>query len=559
MGMTVVGARLDGETVGVRCVDGVIEAIGVDVAAAPGDETLEAGGAQLVAPLLNGHTHAAMTLFRGSGGDLPLMPWLQERIWPVEAKLSDEDVYWGARLACAEMVRSGTTRFWDMYWQPAATARAVGDGSLLGRAALGFAGQWSILGRVDASRLALLEEARERLSGEDSALRARLLARLALELYYSGDPERRLALSEQAVALARRLGDARTLAVCLDARHYALWRPENVHERLDVAAELRGVAQETGDPELELEGAGWTVVDLLELGDVQGADVQIAAASKLAEALQRPIWLWWTSLLRCTRAQLAGRFEEAERLAEETLEIGRRGQAENAVNAYAQAMFNIRREQGRLAEVEPAVRRFIELYPMLVAWRAGLALLLVELDRHDEARAEFARVRAEELPRDANWLIAVTLLAEVCGALGDGSRAESLYALLEPYAGRNVVVGRAATCNGAASRLLGVLAAAMRAWELAEGHFISALAMHERMGARPWVARTQVAYAEMLLARRRRGDKARAGELLKDAVTIAETLGMPVVAARARSAGAGSVPLVRPAESARSARGLSPS
>ena len=81
-------------------------------------------------------------------------------------------------------------------------------------------------------------------------------------------------------------------------------RPSN--ERLEVAAELRRVAEQTGDPELELEGAGWTVVDLLELGDVQGADVQIAAASKLAEALHRPIWLWWTSLLRCTRAQLDG-------------------------------------------------------------------------------------------------------------------------------------------------------------------------------------------------------------------------------------------------------------
>jgi hypothetical protein len=74
----------------------------------------------------------------------------------------------------------------------------------------------------------------------------------------------------------------------------------------------------------------------------------------------------------------------------------------------------------------------------------------------------------------------------------------------------------------------------MGSWELAEGHFISALAMHERMGARPWVARTQLAYAEMLLTRRRRGDKARARELLADAVVIADALGMGVVAQRAR-------------------------
>ena len=422
----------------------------------------------------------------------------------------------------------------------AATARMLGDAALLGRAALGFAGQWSVLGRVDEERLAVLEEALAALGEEDSPLRARLLARLALELYYSGDPGRRQALSEQAVELARRVGDPRTLAACLDARHYALWRPETVDERLEVAAELRRVAEQTGDAELELEGAGWTVVDLLELGDVVGADIQIAAASKLADALQRPLWLWWTLLLRCTRAQMTGRFEVAERLADEALEVGRHGQAENAMNAYAQAMFNIRREQGRLAEVEPAVRQFVEMYPMLVAWRAGLALLLVELGREDEARAEFeALARLDDLPRDANWLIGVTLLAEVAGALGDGARAEPLYSLLEPFAGRNVVVGRAATCNGSASRLLGILAAAMRSWELAEGHFINALAMHERMGAGPWVARTQLAYAEMLLTRRRRGDRARARGLLEDANAIADTLGMPVVAGRARELGGG--------------------
>ncbi|HEX6782897.1 MAG TPA: amidohydrolase [Solirubrobacterales bacterium] len=126
---------LDGERVGVRCVDGAIAAIGADVAAQPGDEVLDARGAHLVPPLVNGHTHAAMTLFRGSGGDLPLMPWLEERIWPVEARLDDEDVYRGARLACAEMLRSGTTRFWDMYWHPAATARAVSDAGI--RATIG--------------------------------------------------------------------------------------------------------------------------------------------------------------------------------------------------------------------------------------------------------------------------------------------------------------------------------------------------------------------------------------------------------------------------------------
>ena len=133
--LTVTAAVLDGETVGLRCVDGTIAAIGPDVTAEPGDETIEAAGAPLVAPLVNGHTHAAMTLFRGFGGELPLMRWLQEVVWPIEAKLEAEDVYWGVRLACAEMIRTGTTRFWDMYWHPEATARAVRDAGL--RATIG--------------------------------------------------------------------------------------------------------------------------------------------------------------------------------------------------------------------------------------------------------------------------------------------------------------------------------------------------------------------------------------------------------------------------------------
>jgi 5-methylthioadenosine/S-adenosylhomocysteine deaminase len=128
--LTITGAHLNGEKVGLRCASGLIEAIGPEVVPREGDETIDAGGAPLVPPLVNGHTHAAMTLFRGSGGDLPLMPWLEDLIWPIEAKLDTDDVYWGARLACAEMIRTGTTRFWDMYWQPEATARAVTDAGI---------------------------------------------------------------------------------------------------------------------------------------------------------------------------------------------------------------------------------------------------------------------------------------------------------------------------------------------------------------------------------------------------------------------------------------------
>ena len=86
--------------------------------------------------LVNGHTHAAMTLLRGYADDMYLQPWLTQKIWPLEAKLTESDVYWGAKLACLEMIKSGTTLFNDMYWHFAGTARAVEEMGI--RAVLSF-------------------------------------------------------------------------------------------------------------------------------------------------------------------------------------------------------------------------------------------------------------------------------------------------------------------------------------------------------------------------------------------------------------------------------------
>ena len=91
----------------------------------PADRVLSGEQKALTPGFVNGHTHAAMTLFRGFGDDMALMPWLQEKIWPNEAKLTPEDVYWGAKLACLEMIKSGTTSFFDMYMYLEATADAV--------------------------------------------------------------------------------------------------------------------------------------------------------------------------------------------------------------------------------------------------------------------------------------------------------------------------------------------------------------------------------------------------------------------------------------------------
>ncbi|MCX7621575.1 MAG: amidohydrolase [Acidimicrobiales bacterium] len=127
MALTVINASLDGKRINLRAEGATIQALGPDVAAQPGDDVIDAAGRAIVPGLVNGHTHAAMTLFRSYASDLQLQEWLEHYIWPAEARLAAEDVYWGTRLAAIEMVRNGTTRFFDMYWHPEAVARAAAD------------------------------------------------------------------------------------------------------------------------------------------------------------------------------------------------------------------------------------------------------------------------------------------------------------------------------------------------------------------------------------------------------------------------------------------------
>ena len=102
-----------------------ITRIASGISAPEGAEVLDGTDKAIIPGFINTHTHASMTLFRGYGDDLPLMTWLQDYIWPVEEKMTAHDVYVGAKLACLEMLRSGTTCFLDMYMHPLETAKAV--------------------------------------------------------------------------------------------------------------------------------------------------------------------------------------------------------------------------------------------------------------------------------------------------------------------------------------------------------------------------------------------------------------------------------------------------
>ncbi|MFZ5596189.1 MAG: amidohydrolase [Bacillota bacterium] len=89
------------------------------------DKVIEAGEMLAMPGFVNAHTHAAMTILRSYADDLPLMEWLEKKIWPIEAKLEEEDVYWATMLSCLEMIRSGTTTFADMYFHMDRVAEAV--------------------------------------------------------------------------------------------------------------------------------------------------------------------------------------------------------------------------------------------------------------------------------------------------------------------------------------------------------------------------------------------------------------------------------------------------
>jgi 5-methylthioadenosine/S-adenosylhomocysteine deaminase len=101
-------------------------------------EEIEGSGMIALPGLVNTHTHAAMTLLRGYADDMPLQAWLAEKIWPLEAHLTPRDVYWGTKLACLEMIRTGTTAFNDMYFHMEEAARAVDEAGLRAVLAHGF-------------------------------------------------------------------------------------------------------------------------------------------------------------------------------------------------------------------------------------------------------------------------------------------------------------------------------------------------------------------------------------------------------------------------------------
>ena len=417
----------------------------------------------------------------------------------------------------------------------------------LARAALGFGGGQTFdipPFTVDRELVALLEEALDALGQGDGGMRARVLGRLAVALYFSDEQERRAELGREAVDMARRVGDTGALAYALSARRFALWGPETLDERLEVATEILDLAKSVGDRDLTLLGHRWRIVSLLELGDLPAVARQIEEYAELAEELKQPYQLWFAEVFGAMHASLEGRLEDAETLMQRALEVGSRAQGENAVQFFAAQLLTLRDHQGRLLEMEPAIRAYADQFPEIIAIRAALAWIYAVEGRHEDARANFDLAAANDfadLPRDTTWLLTLTMLSHACAILGDAARAKVLYDLFAPYASRTIVAGPAIVCLGSAARYLGILAATTGRMADATRHFEVAIDMNDRMGARPYLAHTLREYGTLLAGADDPSDRSRAHELFDRAAALYAELGMTsfldLVSAAKRSAG----------------------
>jgi len=131
--MLITNVKIDGETAAINIEKGRIHRIYRGDQLPPeveADELIDGGEAHVVPGLKNGHTHAAMTLLRGFADDMKLQPWLEQKIWPTEANLTAEDIYWGTRLAALEMIKTGTVFFTDMYFHYPESRQAIQDAGI---------------------------------------------------------------------------------------------------------------------------------------------------------------------------------------------------------------------------------------------------------------------------------------------------------------------------------------------------------------------------------------------------------------------------------------------
>ncbi|HET9773186.1 MAG TPA: AAA family ATPase [Acidimicrobiia bacterium] len=404
-----------------------------------------------------------------------------------------------------------------------------GDVEVLARAALNNSRRhfFSAMGSVDAERVEVLEAALGAIATDDSATRARLLAILAIELVYAGDEARCRLLSDEALAVARRLGDPETLANVLLSRYFTIWVPESLAEREANTAELLTVSGQLGDPAVASRAWALRYRAAMELGDIEEADRCLEPASRLAAEAAQPAVRWFEAMNRAGRLHLAGRLDEAERVGMETLELARAGGQPEGDASSVVLLFQIRRDQHRLGELEAQLVEMTQRHPTVGLFDASLALLYAETGRQDDARSVLEDLDAcgfPQSPRNHIWLAAVCYCAAAWAHLGDVRRSAELHSLLTPYPQQIVCTG--GTTIGALDFFVGLTARARGNLDEAEARFATATTWLAGLAAPGHLARAQLEWARTLLTRGHSGDTEKARELQHSAKLQLEAVGM---------------------------------
>jgi hypothetical protein len=279
----------------------------------------------------------------------------------------------------------------------------------------------------------------------------------------------------------------------------ALWRPDDPARRLALLREIAGLARELGDSLRELQAHAWAFSCALELGDPGAVREQLTLIAAATGATPVPYARWVTALVAAMRAQLEGRLEEVEGLAQQAVTLGGTANAETAAQLFAVQTLLLRRDQGRLAELLPVFDTVAARYESLWAWTAGAATFYGELgdgDRGGAALARLASVGLARLPMQFTWSVGMCFLAEGAYLLGDATLADEAYSLLSPHAGRWAVVPHAAVI-GPIDGALGAFAALLGRVDVACAHLRAAVAQADALGARGIAARMRARLGEL--------------------------------------------------------------
>ena len=335
--------------------------------------------------------------------------------------------------------------------------------------------------------------------------------------------------------MARRLGDPAVLAYALHARFYGLEDPETRGERRAVLAEQAELARRLGDPLHQFwANINAFTVALEEVNPEAVAD-HLDESERLVAELNQPALRWLAGTGRVTWDTLTGNFEAAERLVSEGFAAGQAIEQPDAFYAFATQLFTLRLLQGRageLADLAAAVTASWSGIPGIL--EPLLALLQVESGRADEARATLGPLAAggfTDLAHGAARLVALAASAWVAATLGEHAWAHRLESLLRPHLGLGVEVGWA--WWGPVDRYVALLEGTMDRLDEADQHFAAAAELSNRMGATPWLALTQIDWADMLDRRGLAGDEDKAAILRTEALATAKRLGLTAVEQRA--------------------------